>query len=62
MPDPTYRPPRLAQWLFERLLAPDYDAVLGDLEEDFHDCTACYGAGHAALHYWLDGLHTLRYE
>ncbi|MCH8963196.1 MAG: ABC transporter permease, partial [Bacteroidetes bacterium] len=58
MPDPTPCPPRLAQWLFERLLSPEYDAVLGDLEEDYHDRAAYYGSRRAALHYGLDGLRT----
>jgi len=50
------QPPRCVARLLERLLAPEHDAVLGDLEEDFYDRAACYGSRHAALHYVLDGL------
>ena len=42
-------PPRIAQRLFERLLTPEYNAVLGDLEEDYHDRAAYYGSRRAAL-------------
>ena len=58
MPDPIHRPPRLVAWLFERLLSPEYDAVLGDLEEDYHDRADDYGPRRAALRYGLDGLRT----
>ncbi len=58
MPDPIHRPPRPATWLFERLLSPEYDAVLGDLEEDYHDRADDYGPRRAALRYGLDGLRT----
>ena len=56
MPDPAHRPPRWAQWLFERLLSPEYDAVLGDLEEDFQDRADYYGPRRAAFRYCLDGF------
>ncbi len=58
MPDPIHRPPRPVVWLFERLLSPEYDAVLGDLEEDYHDRADYYGPRRAALRYGLDGLRT----
>ena len=38
MPDAPFRPPRLARWLFEVLLPPEYrEAVLGDLAEEFDE-------------------------
>ena len=58
MPGSAPRPPRFAQRLFEWLLAPEYDAVLGDLEEDYHDRADSYGPRRAALRYGLDGLRT----
>ncbi len=58
MSSTAHGPPRWARWLFEGLLSPEYDAVLGDLEEDYYDVADCYGSRRAALHYCLDGFRT----
>lgn len=58
MPTSSSRPPRSAEWLLERLLGPDYDAVVGDLAEAYADHAAHYGRRRAALIYWADVLRT----
>jgi predicted permease len=53
----TPRPPRLAQWIAARSLAPDErDHVLGDLAEEFADLGARRGRGAARRWYWRQAL------
>lgn len=59
MSDSTHRPPRLAEWLLERLLPPYYGAVIGDFAEEYQDNVAAYGARTAALLYWKEILRSL---
>jgi hypothetical protein len=58
MPTSSSRPPRLAEWLLERLLSPRYDAIVGDLAEEYADLAAHYGRRRAALIYWCEVLRT----
>jgi predicted permease len=51
------RPPRLAQWLLTRCVWPDERAaVLGDLDEQFHEQVDSAGAVRASLWYWREAL------
>ena len=52
-------PPRLAEWLLERLLPPYYGAIVGDFAEEYQDNAAAYGARTAALLYWKELLRAL---
>ena len=52
-------PPRLAEWLLERLLPPYYRAIVGDFAEEYQDNAAAYGARTATLLYWKEMLRAL---
>jgi hypothetical protein len=52
-----HRPPRLAEWLLTRCVWPDERvAVLGDLDEQFHEQVVSAGAARAARWYWREAL------
>ncbi len=55
----TPTPPRLAEWLLERLLSPYYGAIVGDFAEEYQDNVAAYGARTATLLYWKELLRAL---
>lgn len=51
-------PPRLAEWLLERLIGPDHDTVVGDLAEEYADHAIHSGPHRATLIYWGEVLRT----
>lgn len=54
------RPPALAAWLLERLLDRDsYEAVAGDLDEEFLDQQDAVGRRAAARWYWKSALRSI---
>lgn len=56
---PTPHPPRLAYWLLRVGLGPEHEALIGDLEEEYHDHAIHYGRLRAALIYWQQVLTTV---
>ena len=56
----TIRPPALASWLLAGLLdAASYEAVAGDLEEEFARIAATHGGFRASLWYWRASLQSI---
>jgi putative ABC transport system permease protein len=53
MPHPSNKPPRLAAWLMQKTANRDErPAILGDLDEEFHEKNKEKGAVRAYLWYW----------
>ncbi len=56
----TIRPPALASWLLAGLLdAASYEAVAGDLDEEFARIAATRGRRRASLWYWRASLQSI---
>jgi putative ABC transport system permease protein len=54
------RPPAAAQWLLERLLdAESYEAIAGDLDEEYQSIRESRGVAAAARRYWKETLRSI---